>query len=213
MESSSLIPPPPFSGGGACLPATIAGFAGFVSWMFPRRSASCSSSLLGWRDVSASYYCNLCLLKIPVVFSSLPLPPSPVRWEPCPLCCSLFQFLIYYSVFLGGRGQSVQGTMLVYPKGGCGSTVCRLFAHLLVCVSQAGLELASSHSGALLVSQYNIVWRSFVWAGDQGFASSWWFFPTECGSSILARFLIYRGHAVCFLPLLILLDPLLCPLH
>jgi hypothetical protein len=53
-----------------------------------------------------------------------------------PLLCVPFQFLVYYSAFFvvfvlrGGEGQSVQGTMLIYPKGGCGNTACRLFAHL-----------------------------------------------------------------------------------
>jgi hypothetical protein len=30
-------------------------------------------------------------------------------------------------------GQSVQGAMLFYPRGGCGNTTWHLFAHLLVC--------------------------------------------------------------------------------
>jgi hypothetical protein len=54
----------------------------------------------------------------------------------CPALFSmcLFQFFAYYSVFffflLWGRGQSVLGAMLVYLRGGCGSTMCCLFAHL-----------------------------------------------------------------------------------
>jgi hypothetical protein len=50
--------------------------------------------------------------------------------------CLLFSFLLFFFFFLQGRGQSVQGTMLIFPRGGCGSTACHLFAHLLVC--QAG---------------------------------------------------------------------------
>jgi hypothetical protein len=66
--------------------------------------------------------------------------------------CS-FQFLVYYSdFFFVGGGQSVQGAMLIYPRGSCWSIACRLFAHLLVCISQAGLKLASGGMGALLVS-------------------------------------------------------------
>jgi hypothetical protein len=42
---------------------------------------------------------------------------------------------------------------------------------LFVCISQAGLELASGSAGALLFSQCNMVWRSFVQAGSSGFWS------------------------------------------
>jgi hypothetical protein len=34
------------------------------------------------------------------------------------------------------------------------------------------------------------------------------FFPAKCGSSISAKFLIYRAHAVCFCILVSILDPL-----
>jgi hypothetical protein len=133
VESSSLFPPP-FSGGGACLLAT---FAGFVYWEFAWRAAPCSFPLL---------WCTQSTLPVCCVSFSVP--------------CLLFSF------FLWGRGQSVWGAMLVYPRGGCVSTTCCLFAHLLLCISQADLELASGSAGALLVSQYkNQVWRSSVWLG------------------------------------------------
>jgi hypothetical protein len=120
----------------------------------------------------------------------------------------LFSFLFIIQVFFCG-GQSVQGAILVYSRGSCGSTTCYLFAHLLVCISQAGLEPASGCTGALLCSQYNVAWRSFVWARGseyQNFASSWWFFSAKCCSSLSARFLTYRTHAACFLPLVAILD-------
>jgi hypothetical protein len=172
-----------------------------------------SSSLLQWRGVPASYSFRLCLLKVPMEFSSLSLPPSLVHSEhPTPSAACPYQVLIYYSVFFfAGLGQSVQGAMLVYLRGGCGSRVCCLFAHLLVCISQAGLEPASDGMGALLVSQCNVVWRSFVQAGGlgcRGFGSSWWFFSAKGGSSISARFLIFRAHTICFFPLATILDPL-----
>jgi hypothetical protein len=122
--------------------------------------------------------------------------------------CLLLSFVLF---FCGVGGHSVQGAMLVYPRSGCGNITFRLFAHLLVWVSQAGLELASGSMGALLVSQCNMVWRSFVWAGGSGcqtFAYSWWFFSAKCGSSISARFLIFMAHTVCFLTLVAILDPL-----
>jgi hypothetical protein len=141
--------------------------------------------------------------------------PSPFLWSsrrPTLFAMCAFQFLVYYSflIFWGSLGQSVQGTMLVYPRGGCGSTMCCLFAHMLVCISQAGLEPASGGVGALLFSQCDMVWRSFVLAGGsrcQSFASSWCFFPAKYGSNVSARFLIYRAQAVCFLPLVAILDP------
>jgi hypothetical protein len=48
--------------------------------------------------------------------------------------CLLFSC---FSLILWGRGQSFQGALLVYPRSGCGDIVCCLFAHLLVCISQA----------------------------------------------------------------------------
>jgi hypothetical protein len=74
-----------------------------------------------------------------------------------PLLCVPFQFLVYYSgfffPFFQGGDQSVQGAMLAYPRGSSGNTACHLFAHLLVCFSQAGLEPVSGGTGALLFSQ------------------------------------------------------------
>jgi hypothetical protein len=66
------------------------------------------------------------------IYSSQGTPPHPTT--------CLFQFFIIqlFCVCVCGTGQSVQGAMLVYPRSGCGDTVCNLFAHLLVCVSQAG---------------------------------------------------------------------------
>jgi hypothetical protein len=108
---------------------------------------------------------------------------------------------------LQGGDQSVQGALLVYPRGSCGNTACHLFAHLFVCISQAGLELASGGTGALLFSQCNVAWRSFVHvegSGCKSFASSWWIFSAKCGSSVSARFL-NRTHTDCFLPLVSIL--------
>jgi hypothetical protein len=59
--------------------------------------------------------------------------------------------------------------LLVYPRGSCGNNMCHLFAHLLVCISQAGLELDSGSMGALLFPQCNLAWKNLVWAEVQGF--------------------------------------------
>jgi hypothetical protein len=59
------------------------------------------------------------------------------------------------------------------------------------------------------ISQCNVTWRSFVQAGGSGcksFTYSWWFFSAKCGSRVSARFLIYGSRAVCFLPLVAILD-------
>jgi hypothetical protein len=100
---------------------------------------------------AAGYCCRLCLLK--VCAETLPSPfLQCTQGTPPSLLCVLFHFLfIIHFFFLWGRGQTVQGAMLVYPRGGCGDTMCRLFAHLLVCISQAGLELAREPSWFLSV--------------------------------------------------------------
>jgi hypothetical protein len=157
-------------------------FPVFVYWKFMQRSAPCPSPFL---------QCT--------------------QSTPPPLLHVLFNSLFIIHFFGGGGGQSAQGAMLVYPRGSCGNTMCCLFAHLLVCVAQASLELVSGSVGALLFSQCNVAWRSFVQAGGsgcRGFDSSWWFLSAKCGSIISAKFLIYRDHTVCFCPLGTILDPL-----
>jgi hypothetical protein len=134
---------------------------------------------------------------------------------PCLLCCLSFSvpFLLssfFVFLFFLDDGQTVQGAMLVYPRGSCGNTACCLFAHLLVCVSQAGLELVSGSIGALLFSQCNVAWRSFVQSGVRGVGVLLLlcgFFSAKCASSISARFLIYGAHTVCFLLLVVILAP------
>jgi hypothetical protein len=119
-----------------------------------------------------------------------------------PSAVSPLKFFVYYSFFilllllwwwwwfLQGRSQSVQGAMLVYPRGSCGNTVCLLFAHLFFCISQAGLELASGSVGPLLFSQCNMAWRSCVMAGGSGsqsFDSLWWFFSCQVWFQSLSK--------------------------
>jgi hypothetical protein len=99
------------------------------------------------------YFFRPCLLKVHMGFSSLPLPPSPAS-----LLHVLFSSLFVIQVFFfAGCGSAWPGSMLVYPRSGCGNTMCHLFAHLLVCISQAGLEPASGGMGVLLFSQCNMV--------------------------------------------------------
>jgi hypothetical protein len=157
-------------------------FPDSVYWKFMRRSAPCPTTLL-WCSQST--------------------PPS--------LLHDLFSSLFIIQFFLWRGGQSVQGAMLVYPKGGCVSITCCLFAHLLVCVSQAGLELASGSSVSFWF--FSIMWCAEALGGlgvrgvrvlvlSGGIFCQVWF-------NISARFLIYVARTVCFLPLATILDSLL----
>jgi hypothetical protein len=118
-------------------------------------------------------------------------------------------FLIYYSVFLFvEQGQSIQGAVQVYPRGSCGSTACHLFAHLLFCISQAGLVPVSGSVRALhflSVPRCGEVWIGWGFVMSE-FCFFLLFFSANCGSSISKRFFIYGAHAVCFLPLVTILD-------
>jgi hypothetical protein len=55
--------------------------------------------------------------------------------------------------------------MLIFLRGGCERTMCCL---LLTCgwVCQADEELVPGGVGALLISPYSVMWRSYVWAGS-----------------------------------------------
>jgi hypothetical protein len=132
-----------------------------------------------------------------------------------PLLCASFQFIVYFSgFFCVWGGQSAQGSMLVYPRGGWGSTTwCLVLIHLVYRMSpkhvwSQQLTAVAAH----LFSHCNVVWRSFLWvrsSGCQSFDSPWCFISTKCGSSVSARFLIHGAHAVCFFTLVAILDPLL----
>jgi hypothetical protein len=87
------------------------------------------------------------------------LPPGALR-APCPLCCVSFSVPYLLSSFLlWGGGQTVQRTMPVYPRRSYGNSRCRLFAHLLVCISRAGLELVT---GSTEPSWF----LSVMWSGE-----------------------------------------------
>jgi hypothetical protein len=100
-------------------------------------TAICLISGSGLSPTHCQPFCfsSLCLLKVCAKISSLPLPLSLVLSEhpaPSAACSFSVPCLLFSFVFLWGRGQSVQGAMLVYRRGGCGYTVCHWFAHLLV---------------------------------------------------------------------------------
>jgi hypothetical protein len=79
----------------------------------------------------------------------------------------------------------------------------------VVCVSRAGLELASGGTEVLLVSQCNMVWRIFVQAEGSGcwsFAYSWCFYFCQVWLQCLSK-IFDLWSSCCLLPLSIL-DPL-----
>jgi hypothetical protein len=115
---------------------------------------------------------------------------SPLLWCTYSTQTSLlhvsFQFLIYSVFFFFFVGQGV-----VLPRGLCWfiPVVAGGILHDAWCssvgllnVSQVGLEPASGSMGALLFSQYNVAWRSFIWA--RSFDSFWCFISAKCGFSI-----------------------------
>jgi hypothetical protein len=139
-------------------------------------------------------------------------PFSSALTAPCLLCCMfLFSSLFIIQVFFLG------GWVCPWDYAGLSQWCLWEYHVMLICspvglldVSQAGLELAYGDAGALLFFQCNVAWRSFVWAGGSGcwsLDSSWFFFSAKCGSSISARFFIYRVHTVCFCTLVAILDP------
>jgi hypothetical protein len=84
------------------------------------------SSLLGM-------CCRSCLLQM--ACEGFPSPPLAAQGA-LPSLLSVFSVVIaYYSVslFSPGGGQSVQGSMLIWPRVVCVSTAYRL-AHLVVCI-------------------------------------------------------------------------------
>jgi hypothetical protein len=83
----------------------------------------------------------------------------------------IIQFWFFFAGLRGG--QSVQRLCWFIP-----GVAMRISPIGLPDVSQASLERASGGMGALLFSQCNVAWRSFVQAGGSGcqsFDSSWCF--------------------------------------
>jgi hypothetical protein len=108
------------------LPWSFPHTAPFTSFPAPRLlGGAAMPAFSGWL-----VYLQLC--------EGLPLPPlwhsgRPAFFAMC-LFLLLFIIQIFFSLFSLGGGQSVQGTMLIWPRVFCGSTVCRL-AYLMVYIS------------------------------------------------------------------------------
>jgi hypothetical protein len=103
-------------------------------------------------------------------------------------------FIIQVFFLLGG-GQSVQGAMLIFLKGGCERTACCLF---LTCGSAK--QVRSQHLAAWEPSCFSIFCDTGKLCGEamcglvvqrcQHLASSWWVYPVSCVSSISRKFLL-----------------------
>jgi hypothetical protein len=127
------------------------------------------------------------------------------------LCCVLVSSSLFIQLCFGGVGQPAKVTMLVYTMGGWGNTTWCLVLTYLVCQMSPKQVWNQCLAAvvALLFSQCNVVWRSFVWAGGSGcwsFGFPWCFISAKCGSRVSARFLIHGVHAFCFCTLVAILD-------
>jgi hypothetical protein len=114
------------------------------------------------------------------------VPPtfSSVLSASCPLCC----VLVFSSLFLVQFFFSAQGSMLVYPRCGWGNTAWCLALTCLVCQMSPKQVWSQCLAavGALLYSQCNMVWKSFLrtrGSGCRNFDSPWCFISTKCGLS------------------------------
>jgi hypothetical protein len=97
-----------------------------------------------------------------LLFTWMPAPPSLELKAPRLLCYVSFSILcLLFSFFLcvWGGGQTAQRAMLVDPRGGCGDTICRLFAHLL---SVSPKQVRSQH----LVAQEPSCFLRVMWHGE-----------------------------------------------
>jgi hypothetical protein len=149
-------------------------FPVFVYSKFMKRPTPCTSPLL-----QCAYSTPPPLLHVPFQFL--------IYCSVFVLFCFVLQFLFCFWVSVHPEGYAglSQGWLWEY----CMPLICSPVG--LLDVSQAGLELVSGGAGALLFSQCNVAWRSFVQAGGSGcrsFASSWFFFSAKCGSSISVKF-------------------------
>jgi hypothetical protein len=133
-----------------------------------------------------------------------------------PLLCMSFPVLcLLFSVIFVSVGQRVslsKGLYLFIPGVAVG-ILCA--AYLLTCWSASPKQVWSQclvawqSSCFLSVMRFReALYRLGVWGVGVLLPFFVWFSSAKCGSSISPRFLIYAAHAVYFLPLVTILDPL-----
>jgi hypothetical protein len=165
---------------------------GLLTALFQAVAYHCPlSALLPFQSLITESSCGVQLLAPPPFSSALR--------APCPLCCMSFQLLLYYSVVFSVEcAQSVQGAMLVYPRGSCGNTMCHLFAHLLVCVSQAGWShVMQLGRPSVFLAQLSVEKICMGWGlGCQSFDSSWRFFLPSVALCLSKIFYLQSSHCL-----------------
>jgi hypothetical protein len=129
-----------------------------------------SGSRLSPTHCQPFYLSSICLLKFPQRSASCTSPLLQCSYSTLPTLLHVpFQFLVYCSVFsLRRRGKvGLSRELCWFIPGVAVGLVCDACCSPvgLRNISQAGLELASGGMGALLFSQCNVAWISFVWVG------------------------------------------------
>jgi hypothetical protein len=137
-------------------------------------------------------------------FSSPTLQSSghPVLFPKCLLFPATYYSDCFFALFSLGRGQSVQGDMLIYHVS--------LSSPWWSVSSETVWKLASGSVRTLLVSLFNVEWGCYAWAGGVEESKFCFFlvvFPAMHISSVSPRF-YFRKHAFCFLPLVTILKSL-----
>jgi hypothetical protein len=122
--------------------------------LFKVRVGNCPSLFSGGESYKLAAVAGFVYLKL-MWETALPTSPQcarhPTHFAICP-----FQFLVYYSIFFPGWRSDCPGDYVGFSQEWLWGYHGCLFAHLLVCVSQAGQEPMSCGVGALLVSQCSV---------------------------------------------------------
>jgi hypothetical protein len=130
------------------------------------------SALQPFQSLFTGISCGEQLLALPP-FSGVLRAPIPSAVCFFSVLCLLFSFVLF-CFFCGMCVSLSRGLWWFIP--GVAVRIWRV-AYLLTCWTafKAGLEPVSFSTGALLFSQFNVEWRSFVQAGDSGAGVLWFF--------------------------------------
>jgi hypothetical protein len=149
------------------------------------------------------------LVYLKFVWVPAPPPFSGVQGASPFLLHFLFSSLVFFSFFFSPRqGSDYLGSYAGLSQGWLWgyhvSLICSPVGLHLPCRLGAGIWWCRSPSGFSIYCGMG----SYVWAGGLGVLEFCLMvvFPARCVCSISARFLLYRAHAICFLPLVTILD-------
>jgi hypothetical protein len=140
-------------------------------------TATCSILGSGLSPVHCWPSClsGLCLLKVHVEMRSLLLPPSLVQLQhpaPSAVCSFSVPCLFSFCFFFAGLGEvSLSRWLCLFIPGVAEGKTHKSWHSSVDLHLPSRLELVSGSMGALLLSQYNMAWRSFLWAGGSGYRS------------------------------------------